>query len=49
MNHTNDSFAFKAKGDFSWSKTLAPWALAIACSVQTGGSFHHAHPCAPSR
>lgn len=42
------TYAFTAKGDFSWSKTFGPWALAIACSVQTGGSSHHAHPYAPS-
>jgi hypothetical protein len=39
---------FTAKGNFSLSKTFGSWALAIACSVQTGGHIHHAHPYAPS-
>ena len=48
MDLQKASNAFTASGDFSWSKTYGPWALAIACSVQTGGSFHLAHPYAPS-
>jgi hypothetical protein len=48
MDLKKASYAFNATGNFSWSKTFGPWALAIACSVQTGGSVHHAHPYAPS-
>lgn len=48
MNPKKAAYAFNATGNFSWSKTFGPWALAIACTVQTGGSFHHAHPYAPS-
>jgi hypothetical protein len=42
------SYAFNAAGKFSWSKTFGPWALAIACSAQTGGQFHSAQPYASS-
>lgn len=48
MAPENVSHAFNANGKFSWSKTLGPWALAIACSAQTGGQFHSAQPYAPS-
>jgi hypothetical protein len=42
------SYAFIANGKLSWSKTFGPWALAIACSAQTGGLIHSAQPYAPS-
>jgi len=48
MAPENVSYAFNANGKFSWSKTFGPWALAIACSAQTGGQFHSAQPYAPS-
>ena len=46
MDLKKASYAFNATGDFSWSKTFGPWALAIACSATTGGQFHYAHPYA---
>ena len=46
MNSNNFSIAIKSDGKFSFSKTLGPWALAVACSVTTGGQFHYAQPYA---
>lgn len=46
MNNKNVSGSLNANGTFSLSKTLGPWALAIACSVTTGGQLHYAHPYA---
>jgi hypothetical protein len=44
MNHSNVSVKLEANGQCSFSKTLVPLALAVACSVSTGGQFHYAHP-----
>jgi hypothetical protein len=38
--------ALDVDGKFSFSKTFGPWALAVACSVTTGGQYHYAHPYA---
>lgn len=48
MTSENMSYAFNANGKFSLSKTFGLWALAVACSAQTGGQFHSAQPYAPS-
>jgi hypothetical protein len=44
MNHLNVSVNLDANGKFSFGKTLVPWALAVVCSVSTGGQYHYAHP-----
>jgi hypothetical protein len=46
MNSNHFSIAIKSEGKLSFSKTLGPWALAVACSVTTGGQFHYAQPYA---
>lgn len=48
MDHKTVNIAINANGKFSFSKTFGPWALAIACSVTTGGQTHYAHPYDPS-
>ena len=45
-NMNKFSIAFTADGKFSFGKTFGPLALAVACSVTTGGQFHYAHPYA---
>ena len=44
MIHSNVSVKLAANWECSIGKTLVPWALAVACSVSTGGQFHYAHP-----